>query len=102
MFVTKPGGLSVAEALVAQVPLLLYKPLPGQEERNARVISDARAGIRVRKLDDLAETLRRVLTDADLRAALAAGARTLARPNAAGEAASMIARLVSLRKAVVA
>jgi processive 1,2-diacylglycerol beta-glucosyltransferase len=102
VLVTKPGGLSVAEALVAQVPLVLYKPLPGQEERNARVISEAGAGIRVRKLDDLAETLRRVLTDAELRAELATGARTLARPNAAGEAASMIARLVSLRKAVVA
>ncbi|HEY1428709.1 MAG TPA: glycosyltransferase [Candidatus Tumulicola sp.] len=102
VFVTKPGGLSVAEALVAEVPLVVYKPLPGQEERNARVVSDAGAGLRVRRLDDLAATLRRVLTDADLRAKLAAGARTLARPNAAGEAASMIARLVSLRKAVVA
>ncbi|HEY3674531.1 MAG TPA: glycosyltransferase [Candidatus Tumulicola sp.] len=102
VFISKPGGLSVAEALVAGVPLVLYKPLPGQEERNARVVTEAGAGLRVRRLDDLATTMRRVLTDADLRASLQAGARTLARPNAAGEAASMIARLVSLRKAVVA
>jgi processive 1,2-diacylglycerol beta-glucosyltransferase len=101
-FVSKPGGLSVAEALVAQVPLVLYKPLPGQEERNARVISEAGAGLRVRRLNDLAGTLERVLTDTRLRDDVAAAARKLARPNAAGEAASMIARLVSLRKAVVA
>jgi processive 1,2-diacylglycerol beta-glucosyltransferase len=101
-FVTKPGGLSVAEALAARVPLVLYKPLPGQEERNARVVTEANAGVRVRRLDDLATSIRSVLTDAELRARLQAGARTLARPHAAGEAASMIARLVSLRKAVVA
>jgi processive 1,2-diacylglycerol beta-glucosyltransferase len=101
-FVSKPGGLSVAEALVAQVPLVLYKPLPGQEERNARVITEAGAGLRVRRLNDLAETLERVLTDSRLRDEIALAARKLARPNAAGEAASMIARLVSLRKAVVA
>jgi UDP-N-acetylglucosamine:LPS N-acetylglucosamine transferase len=80
----------------------LYKPLPGQEERNARVVTEAQAGVRVRRLDDLAATTRNVLTDDGLRARLQAGARTLARPNAAAEAASMIARLVSLRKAVVA
>jgi processive 1,2-diacylglycerol beta-glucosyltransferase len=102
VFITKPGGLSVAEALVARVPLVLYKPLPGQEERNARVVTEAGAGLRVRRLDDLATTMASVLTDAELRARLQAGARSLARPNAAGEAASMIARLVSVRKAVVA
>jgi processive 1,2-diacylglycerol beta-glucosyltransferase len=102
VFVTKPGGLSVAEALVARVPLVLYKPLPGQEERNARVVSETGAGLRVRRLDDLADTLKRVLTDAGLRERLSAAAGLMARPNAAGEAASMIARLVSLRKAVVA
>jgi processive 1,2-diacylglycerol beta-glucosyltransferase len=88
--------------LVAQVPLVLYKPLPGQEERNARVITEAGAGLRVRRLNDLAGTLERVLTDSHVRDDIAAAARKLARPNAAGEAASMIARLVSLRKAVVA
>ena len=46
VLVTKPGGLSTAEALVAQVPLVLCKPLPGQEERNARVLVEAGAAVR--------------------------------------------------------
>ena len=49
-FVTKPGGLSTAEALVAQVPMVLCKPLPGQEERNARVLVEAGAAVRTRRV----------------------------------------------------
>ena len=92
-FVTKPGGLSTAEALVAQVPMVLCKPLPGQEERNARVLVEAGAAVRTRRVDDLPGALEGVLTDPRRRERMVAAARRLGRPDAAGEAASMIARL---------
>jgi processive 1,2-diacylglycerol beta-glucosyltransferase len=101
-FVTKPGGLSAAEALVAGIPMVLCKPLPGQEERNARVLSEAGAAIRTRTVAELPAAIGTILTDAAQREGMVDAARSLARPNAAGEAASMIARLVSMRKAVVA
>ena len=101
-FVTKPGGLSAAEALVAGVPMVLCKPLPGQEERNARVLSDAGAALRVRSIDDLPGVLAGVLADPGRRVKMAAAAKRLARPNAAGEAASMIARFAAMQKEVVA
>ncbi len=34
IFITKPGGLSTAEALFWRLPLLVYYHLPGQEEHN--------------------------------------------------------------------
>jgi processive 1,2-diacylglycerol beta-glucosyltransferase len=101
-FVTKPGGLSTAEALVAGVPMVLCKPLPGQEERNARFLSDAGAAIRTRSMRELPATLETVLGQSGQRARMVAAARRLARPDAAGEAASLIARLGSIRKEVVA
>jgi processive 1,2-diacylglycerol beta-glucosyltransferase len=101
-FVTKPGGLSLAEALVAAVPIVLYKPLPGQEERNARILCEAGAALRARRVDELPAVLTALLADPQRRAATIAAGKRLARPNAAGEAASMIARLVMERKAVVA
>ncbi|MBV8425313.1 MAG: hypothetical protein JO349_08970, partial [Candidatus Eremiobacteraeota bacterium] len=36
LLLTKPGGLSITEALVARLPMVLVKPLGGQEERNTR------------------------------------------------------------------
>ncbi len=53
ILVTKPGGLTTAEALVAQIPIVLCKPLPGQEERNARVLVEAGAAVRTRRVVDL-------------------------------------------------
>lgn len=35
MIITKAGGLTVSEALTKRLPLLIYKPIPGQEEENA-------------------------------------------------------------------
>ena len=32
--ITKPGGLTVTEAIEKQLPLILTDPIPGQEERN--------------------------------------------------------------------
>jgi processive 1,2-diacylglycerol beta-glucosyltransferase len=101
-FVTKPGGLSTAEALVAQVPMVLCKPLPGQEERNARVLVEAGAAIRTRRIDELPRALEAVLTDRNRQERMVACARRLGRPDAAGEAGAMISRLVQLRREVVA
>lgn len=33
--ITKPGGLTVSECLAMGLPMILYQPVPGQEERNA-------------------------------------------------------------------
>jgi len=101
-FVTKPGGLSTAEALVAGVPLVLYKPLPGQEERNARVLADSGAALRVRAIGQLADAISVTLGDAERRRGLIAGGRRLARPRAAAEAAALVVELARMGKQVVA
>jgi processive 1,2-diacylglycerol beta-glucosyltransferase len=102
VLVTKPGGLSTAEALVAQVPLVLCKPLPGQEERNARVLVEAGAAARTSQTSELPAMLDAIFGDKDRREKMIAAARRLARPNAASEAASIITRLVQTDKEVVA
>lgn len=102
VLVTKPGGLTTAEALVAGIPMVLCKPLPGQEERNARVLADAGAAVRTRRLDELPHAVETLLADRARREGMVAAAARLARPNAASEAAAMIARLVQFGKAVVA
>lgn len=38
LIITKPGGMTTTEAVALEVPMLLYKPLPGQEEDNARFL----------------------------------------------------------------
>jgi len=100
--VTKPGGLTTAEALVARTPMVLSRPLPGQEERNARFLSEAGAAMRAQHVDELPAALERVLGDGATRERMIAASARIRRPNAAGEAAAMITRLVQLGKEVVA
>ena len=102
VFVTKPGGLSTAEALAAEVPMVLCKPIPGQEERNVRVLTEWGAALRVRTLDELPGALTVALTDSPRRRRMVAAARRYGRPNAAQDAAALIVRLAEARKEVVA
>lgn len=45
LIVTKPGGLTTSEALAMELPMLLYKALPGQERDNSAFL--LRAGVAV-------------------------------------------------------
>ncbi|EKN64780.1 1,2-diacylglycerol 3-glucosyltransferase [Neobacillus bataviensis LMG 21833] len=40
LMISKPGGVTTSEALTMELPLLLYHPLPGQEEDNAQFLVD--------------------------------------------------------------
>lgn len=45
LLVTKPGALTVSEALSVGLPMVLVSPLPGQEEDNARYLVDRKAAV---------------------------------------------------------
>ena len=102
VLVTKPGGLSTSEALVAQVPMVLCKPLPGQEERNARLLIESGAAVRTRRIDELPGALDALFGDRARRDRMIAEASRLRRPRAAAETAAMIAGLIRMRKESVA
>ncbi len=38
LLLTKPGGLTITEALICGIPLGIFSPIPGQEERNAEFL----------------------------------------------------------------
>ncbi len=101
VLVTKPGGLTAAEALAARIPLVLCRPLPGQEERNSGVLVEGGCAVRVRSLPKLSDALDMILSDPDRRSAMVAAAAKLGRPQAAREVAALIVRLARVSQAVV-
>lgn len=38
LLLTKPGGLTITEALICNLPLGVFSPIPGQEEKNAQFL----------------------------------------------------------------
>ena len=90
----KAGGVTVAEALALGKPYLVYKPIPGHEERNALWLEEKGAGRFARTRTELMSLLSAWLKDPLLAAAYAERARALGRPRAAQEAAARIRALV--------
>ena len=93
VLVTKPGGLTTSEALSAELPLILVRPLPGQEERNARYLAQSGAALRPPGRDDIAAAVLEVLDDPARAARLRSAAARLRTPNAAAAIAERIDRL---------
>ncbi|MFZ7104047.1 MAG: MGDG synthase family glycosyltransferase [Peptococcaceae bacterium] len=55
--VTKPGGITCAEALAMELPLVIISPLPGQEDRNTEYLINKGVAIRIRKVEHLVREL---------------------------------------------
>ena len=57
--VTKPGGLSISEALVVGLPLIFFNVIPGQEAHNVKVLKTYGVGISC-PIEGIAEELEKL------------------------------------------
>ncbi len=55
--VTKPGGLTVTEALCKKLPLILVNPIPGHEEKNVAFLLNNGAAMRVDETFSITEAM---------------------------------------------
>ncbi len=84
VLVSKPGGLTAAEALAKGLPLVIYRPIPGQEEANTAFLTERGAAVKVDSALALADLACGLLDGRSERlAALGAAALSLGRPGAA-------------------
>jgi processive 1,2-diacylglycerol beta-glucosyltransferase len=95
LLVGKPGGLTSTEARAVGVPMLLLRPIPGQEERNARRLVDAGAALRLPSAAHAGRLARDLLGDAPRLATMRAAALASGRPLAAHDAARVIATMAA-------
>jgi len=94
LLITKPGGITISEALVKKLPILIISPIPGQEERNAQFLMNAGASIRLIQGDDMELLLERILDRPYVMQKMSEAAGRLAKPNACEDIASLVERLV--------
>ena len=62
IIITKPGGMTSSEALCAGLPMIIYRPIPGQEEGNSDYLAAAGVAVRADSPVSLAELLGKWLT----------------------------------------
>ena len=58
IIISKPGGLTCAEAMAKGLPLIAVSPIPGQEERNIRFLEKVGVALYPKKIDQVPSLIR--------------------------------------------
>ncbi len=82
LIITKAGGLTVSECLARRLPMVLFSPIPGQEECNADYLLERGAAVKARSLDVLDFKVRELLADPARLDRMKKAAAAAARPHA--------------------
>jgi processive 1,2-diacylglycerol beta-glucosyltransferase len=57
VLITKPGGITTAEALAKNVPMIIMSPIPGQEARNTRWLVRHGVAVEVHSADEVVSSV---------------------------------------------
>ena len=82
VMITKPGGLSISEALVIGLPLVFFNAIPGQETNNIKVLNEYGVGISGCSIEEMAQVLNRLKGSAEELKNAKEKARSLGKPAA--------------------
>ncbi len=83
LLITKPGGLSTAEALSAGLPMIVTHPIPGPEERHVRYLVQQGVAVEARNLEEIPQLVTRMLSQPENLAELSRRQKDMSRPDAA-------------------
>jgi processive 1,2-diacylglycerol beta-glucosyltransferase len=97
LLVTKAGGMTLAEAAAAELPLLLFGSLPGQERLNERFASRAGIALAARSARELASLLERALSTPRLLERMRRHLRAMGRANASRHIVDLVLERTAAR-----
>ncbi len=90
LIVTKPGGLTVSEAIAKKLPMVLIDPIPGQEDRNMDFLTNHGMAMRTGKYLPVDSVVWQLLTNAKRRELMIAAQEAFGKPNATAELQGLI------------
>lgn len=95
LVITKAGGLTTAEALSKGLPMIIIKPLPGQEEINTAYLLNKGAAIEITDEDTLSKVIQELMSDSLRLRQMQETAFRISKPNASFDIAKLILKLCS-------
>ena len=88
--VTKPGGLSVSEALSKGLPMILVNPIPGHEERNLTFLLNSGAAMAVSENCPIEELAWQFFSEEKVRINMASAAKAIGKTDASKRLAEFL------------
>jgi chemotaxis response regulator CheB len=80
--ITKPGGITVSECLVKNLPMILTNPIPGQEDRNVDFLNSKNAALIISEELPLENAVTSFFINNDLKDKMIENIKEIAKPNA--------------------
>jgi processive 1,2-diacylglycerol beta-glucosyltransferase len=97
LVITKSGGLTVSEALSRGAPMIVYMPIPGQEERNCDYLLERGAAVKAHGVATIDFKVKELLSAPDRLKRMRAAAEAIARPHAARDVLRIICDRIGRR-----
>jgi processive 1,2-diacylglycerol beta-glucosyltransferase len=93
MIISKPGGVTTAEVLAKNLPMIIVKPIPGQEENNTAYLTEKGAAIRVDKPRKISLVVEELLKNPSKLKQVSDAQRCISKPNASLDIARLILQI---------
>lgn len=93
LLVSKPGGITLTEAMTVGLPMLLHQPIPGPESDNARYMSDHGIARWLRTDEQMSEAVQELLSSPDVLRKMKDASKRHVRLNAADKIAEIMSSL---------
>jgi len=90
IIISKPGGVTTAEVLAKRIPMVIVKPIPGQEASNAAYLTERGAAIRTEKPRRIYALVEKLLEDKVKINQLRESAGRIGKPNASLDIAKLV------------
>ena len=102
LIITKPGGITTAEALVKKLPMIIINPIPGQEAKNSEYLLSQNVAVEASDANDVMLYVDEFFRNPRKLWAMREAAAALGRPHSAEHAAREILKLLMANAAVAA
>jgi processive 1,2-diacylglycerol beta-glucosyltransferase len=89
LLITKPGGLTTAEAAMSGLPMVVFDTIPGPEQHNAAHLTETGGAVIASNADQAADEALALLGDVDRRRMMSRRIHEMAEPDAAHRIASL-------------
>lgn len=93
LIITKPGGITTAEALAKGLPMLIVNPLPGQEAMNTKFLLGEGVAVKAESPQDVIVLLEELLYNKNKLRVMSNKAKSLSKPDSAAGIAKKILEL---------
>lgn len=90
IIITKPGGVTTAEALAKKMAMIIVKPIPGQEANNTDYLMEMGAAVKAGSAKGVRAILEGLLSDRHKLAGLRNSAEKISKPNASFDIARLL------------